>query len=330
MLRCIFEDLGRRRWEDLLARAQRTALQQSFAYGEAVSAQGHRARRALLCAGGEPVALLQLAEREFRFGLRFRLALAIRGPVWLVPEPAASDLVKAIAAIRAGLGRGLLLWTPEATEPLPGLAHRRVMTGASTGFLDLQRTPAQLEAGLHGKWRNMLRRAREAKLAIAEVAGGPLLDWLIATNEAHRRKVGYRGPHPAFYRALAAASRAQRDLLVLIARSGSEPVAGVWMQRHGADATYLVGATTERGRAARAHHLLLFEAMLRLRERGVRRLDLGGIDTLTAPGVARFKLGTGCEVVTFAGTWLLPCLADAVGPLLRRPVAHAEPCARRS
>ena len=40
-----------------------------------------------------------------------------------------------------------------------------------------------------------------------------------------------------------------------------------------------------------------------LREAGTVWLDLGGIDTQTAPGIARFKLGLGGEVVTQSGTY---------------------------
>lgn len=309
----IVEETSRSRWETLLAQVRRPALQQSWAYGEAVRAQGHDARRWLICDNGQPLALLQLAERRFPLGLR--IGLIIRGPAWLNDRAGSSLGPEMVAAVRRAFGRGLLLWTPDAGADLLGHERQRVMTGGSTGFLDLTCPVAELEARLHGKWRNMLRRARETRLGLREVAGGSLLEWLIDTNERHRRRVGYRGPRPDFYRALAAASRPRRDGLVLVACEGSEPVAGVWMQQHGRAATYLVGTTTERGRQLRAHHLLLFEAMLRLRARGVEVLDLGGIDTVSAPGVARFKLGTGCAVVTFPGTWLLPSLTATARPI---------------
>lgn len=327
MLR-ILDEVPRSRFEALLGRAPRPALQQSWAYGEAVRAQGHRARRCVLVDGGEPVALVQLAARRIPLGLR--VGLVIRGPVRLATGDGGPPTASLLEVLRRTFGSGLLLWTPEDPCGPPGLARQRVMTGGSTGFLDLTRSPAELEAGLHGKWRNMLRRARESKATVREVAGGRLLRWLLDTNERHRRRVGYRGPRPDFYLALAQASRPGHDFLVLVACEEGEPVAGVWMQRHGRAATYLVGATSERGRAMRAHHLLLFEAMLRLRERGVATLDLGGIDTVGAPGVARFKLGTGCEVVTFAGTYLLPTLAAAPALFRRRRPAGPEPPVRLS
>jgi lipid II:glycine glycyltransferase (peptidoglycan interpeptide bridge formation enzyme) len=41
-----------------------------------------------------------------------------------------------------------------------------------------------------------------------------------------------------------------------------------------------------------------------LQQRGVRLLDLGGVNTQRSAGIARFKLGTGGRVLTLAGTYL--------------------------
>ena len=41
-----------------------------------------------------------------------------------------------------------------------------------------------------------------------------------------------------------------------------------------------------------------------LRERGVRKLDLGGVNTTRSAGIARFKMSTGGEVLTCAGTFI--------------------------
>ena len=83
-------------------------------------------------------------------------------------------------------------------------------------------------------------------------------------------------------------------------------LAGVLLVRHGAAATYEVGHVTPRGRALCAKHLLLWQALLRLAEQGVRCLDLGGVDGERAPGLACFKLGLGGEIATLAGTFLTP------------------------
>jgi lipid II:glycine glycyltransferase (peptidoglycan interpeptide bridge formation enzyme) len=72
---------------------------------------------------------------------------------------------------------------------------------------------------------------------------------------------------------------------------------------HGEAATYQIGWVGDAGRDLGAHNLLLWQAILKLRERGVRVLDLGGVDTARGAGLARFKIGTGGEVVTLAGVF---------------------------
>jgi lipid II:glycine glycyltransferase (peptidoglycan interpeptide bridge formation enzyme) len=73
---------------------------------------------------------------------------------------------------------------------------------------------------------------------------------------------------------------------------------------HGQTATYHIGWQDEAGRDAGAHPLLLWRAMGMLAERGVRWLDLGGVDTGPGAGIARFKLGTGGQVLTLPGTFV--------------------------
>ena len=65
-----------------------------------------------------------------------------------------------------------------------------------------------------------------------------------------------------------------------------------------------VGWAGPQGRWHNAGTLLLWRGLLALRGRGVARLDLGGIDTRRAPGIARFKLGTGATPYALAGTYL--------------------------
>jgi lipid II:glycine glycyltransferase (peptidoglycan interpeptide bridge formation enzyme) len=43
--------------------------------------------------------------------------------------------------------------------------------------------------------------------------------------------------------------------------------------------------------------------MAYLQEQGVEVLDLGGVNTHDLPGISRFKLGTGGQAITLAGTF---------------------------
>jgi lipid II:glycine glycyltransferase (peptidoglycan interpeptide bridge formation enzyme) len=73
---------------------------------------------------------------------------------------------------------------------------------------------------------------------------------------------------------------------------------------HGEAATYQLGWTSDQGRDLHAHNRLLWAAIEELKTRGVRWLDLGGVNTQRSAGVARFKIKTGGRVVTFAGTYI--------------------------
>ncbi|MEK0082749.1 lipid II:glycine glycyltransferase FemX [Benzoatithermus flavus] len=290
-------------WHALLAAAGRSSLQQGWAYGAALMKGGVEVHRAVVRdLTGAPLACAQIAVRRV-LGLR-RIAFLLRGPVRLAPDEAVED--RAVEMICRRLGRAALLWAPERPEPLSRLhGQRPVVTGYSTAWLDLAPGPSHLRRILHGKWRNRLARAERAGIEV-RIADPLLVGWLLDRNEQHRRTVGYRGPSRAFLGRLAEAAAAQGDLLALIACEAGIAVAGVLFVRHGAAATYEVGYGSPRGRALRAKHLLLWRALAMLHERGVRWVDLGGIDTDRSPGIARFKLGLGGEPVTLAGTFFWP------------------------
>lgn len=288
-------------WQRLLAAAERPALQQSWGYGVAVAGQGHGVVRASLHEGGRCLALAQVVRRRLPGG--WGLGLLLRGPVWLAPPDAERERA-AIDRLRSALGRTLLVWQPDDAHAAARRAGwRRVWTGPSTAWLDLTQPAAALRSRLHGKWRNMLVRAEGTSLSAVEAVGGSHFEWLVEANERQRLAHKYRGPSADFIRALAANGR--RKVMALIARHEGQPVAGVLMARHGRAATYYAGVTTPAGRDLRAHHRLLWEGVLRLQRTGCTALDLGGIDTVTNPGIARFKLGMGGAPLTLAGSYLV-------------------------
>jgi hypothetical protein len=295
-----------RRWAKLIANQPCATLQQDWAYGDAVEAMGPKTIRLTIKRdGGGVLGLAQLSERRLIGGLS--AITLMRGPLWLEGAPGAEIETGFIDELRRKCPKAVTLYTPECRQGtvLQSGMHR-VMTGYSTIFLDLDRKLDELRKQLHGKWRNMLKRAEAEPFRLEERRSGMLVDWMLDNNEAHRRKIGYRGAGPDFYRALGQASMAGKRQTSLLATIKGNPVAGIMLQRHGAAASYLVGYTTEEGRKRRAHHWLLWQAVRLLKDLGVRRLDLGGVETVNAEGLARFKLGMGGELLTLAGTYLVP------------------------
>jgi hypothetical protein len=122
------------------------ALQQSWAYGEAVRAQTHDARRLALMVDGKVRAIAQLTRR--RLVGRLEIALLLRGPVWLDAAADPSLEQAAIAALGRLHRRCVTVWQPDDADARPHRAGcRRVWTGPSTAWLDLSRPLTTLRRG---------------------------------------------------------------------------------------------------------------------------------------------------------------------------------------
>ncbi len=304
-----WQQLARDAWDDLLRRAGRSSLEQSWAYGEAVEAQhGQAIERHLLGTGERPLALLQAFRRNYGPICVTRI---LRGPVWLA-DPLREPLTAAVCASIAGRYRSrrldFLSWLPElpddprAAAMIEAQGLRRVVTGYSSVWLDLRQETDALMSNLHDKWRAALRRAERAGVQVREDGRDRQRQAALLLYETFRRKKRFVGPSGDFIAAVAAADKAA--LLSLSARRDDALLAGVILLRHGASATYVASWTSAAGREGQAHNLLLWRGIEALKAGGTRWLDLGGLNTESQQGLARFKLGLGGEVFTLTGSYL--------------------------
>jgi len=62
-------------------------------------------------------------------------------------------------------------------------------------------------------------------------------------------------------------------------------------------------AIDEQGRKTDAGYFLLIEMMKECRKRGATEFELGGIDMINSPGVAKFKVRSGASVYKYIGEW---------------------------
>lgn len=267
-------------------------MQAHWGWGEIARAGGRAVRRYELRLGGRRLGLTQVLGRS-------GLWLASRGPVF------AEDVTEAEhrAALRA-LARavpGLLLATPEV--PVAGFGLIPLVTARHHALWSLDAPEAALRAGLAGKWRNRLAAAERAGVRLAEEGD---FDWLLRAEGAQRAARGYRALPAGFVGAWAKAVKG--GVMCLSARDASgQALAGVLCLRHGAAASYHIGWSGDEGRAVGAHNLLLWQAALRLKARGVGQLDLGDINSEAGAGLMHFKLGTGAAVRALgASLWVLP------------------------
>lgn len=200
---------------------------------------------------------------------------------------------------RAGLRR-LALWpgvtvvTPEVGVTGFGLVP--LVTPMHHAVWALE---GDLRAGLAGKWRNRLVAAERAGIRVQRGARG-ILEALLAEEAAQRRARGYRALPQAFSRALL-----ERSLRLWDWQGEGGFGAGMCFVVHGATASYHLGWASQAAKAKGVHGVMLMRAAQALRAEGVRWLDLGSVDTEAAPGLARFKLGTGAKLHRLGATCLV-------------------------
>lgn len=234
---------------------------------------------------------------------RGRFALVSRGPVW-APEADTADRRAALAALRGRCGRlaPLIVNAETPGRELPGAAFLPLLTGATVVEWDLTDGTAARRVALGQKWRNGLVRAEAAGWTVSRRPMPPDPGhWLLARDAERARTRGYRTWPPALIAALA--DRERDAAWILTAERRGRTAAGILVLRHGCAATYQTSWADAEGRAGGATALLLWEAANWLAATGATRLDLGTIDTEGAPGLARFKLGTGAAARRLGGTW---------------------------
>ncbi len=329
---------GRNAWAAAMARVRRETLEQSWAYGAAVAAVSRfRPQRWLIGPRDAPIGLAQAFVGPLGPACSpWKLVRLVRGPLF-VPGLPAETRQAALRAIRAAYPRGplhraqWLWWLPElnggslAEAEMAALGMQQMVTGWSSLRLDLTLPAQQLRARLDGKWRNALKAAEKAPLRIVEEWNDTAFAALMQAHDVQRIEKRFLGPDGAFYRAFAAACAPTAETTGATEATGTtgaagesahlftaymggqteeRPAAGLLVLRHGRGATYAAGWSGTAGRLLRAHHRLLWHALLALQAMRVEHFDLGGANTEEGAGVARFKLGLNGEVFTLAGSYL--------------------------
>jgi lipid II:glycine glycyltransferase (peptidoglycan interpeptide bridge formation enzyme) len=140
-------------------------------------------------------------------------------------------------------------------------------------------------------------------------------------------------PRPlAYFQRMMTALSAEdpRRFRLYLARHEGELLAATIMVSVGDHSWYSYGASSDTKRDLRPSNAIQWRMLTDAHAAGAAVYDLRGIsDTLVESdplfGLLRFKLGTGGEVVEYAGEWdlvLRPVLAKAVAAYLRRRAGH--------
>lgn len=173
-----------------------------------------------------------------------------------------------------------------------------------TLIVDLSPDKDQLRKNLKQKWRNCLNAAEKKELSV-EMGQG--VEWLERFGGLYGELLERKGFRSAldfdFFGRVEAMAQGRDRLWVLIVSDESGDLAGHVGSLLGDTAVYILGASNNSGRSAKAAYLANWTAMIHAKRNGCSWYDLGGFDPGRNPGVARYKSGMGGLEPTYSGTF---------------------------
>ncbi|ABD54708.1 GNAT family N-acetyltransferase [Jannaschia sp. CCS1] len=275
-----------------LPRAVRpTALQQSALWLSATRLLGSNA---------------EMVDLGTRRALVLRRRLKIIGDLALLSRAELGMSPGDLTALRHHLGTRHLAVNAETMEDADALARagfRRICAPRAIAELTLDASSDVMSARLAQKWRNRLRHGQSQNLMIQRRPMQPdKRFWLFRAEALQSLRKWYRPLAPEMVAAMAASKPGA--VQVFTAYHLGRRVAAMLFVRHGLQATYQIGWSTPEGRKLSAGPALMWRAMVELQAMGTDRIDLGAADKRLAPGLARFKCGTGAEIRQLGGTWV--------------------------
>jgi hypothetical protein len=288
----------REQWNSMMFQVGRSNLMQSWSYGEAKSKiEGWKVSRIVIWKLNKPVAFVQILEKKFAF---LKLVRINRGPLLL--EDSRPDLQAAVTQLLVkefgGWKKGrLLFFTPELPLNGKNLAlmtklefYQFTCRSWESIWFDLDEDRGELRNRLNGKWRNMLSFAERQKLRFETHCDVQNFEWLVNLCDKMMKDRGESIPSKLYHQLLLE-FESEQPMQIFKAFLQDEPLAGICIVSHGSAASYLLGWNGRKGRNLKANQFLLWNAMMLLKEQGIRWFDLGGIDEDRTPGISEFKLG---------------------------------------
>ena len=286
-------------WRKYLLNVEFSNLLQAWEYGEAKSlSEGWRIRRVVCSINGKPTGVAQLLVRKI-FGT-ITVSRLSRGPLFF-DDASNFDLSLVWQKMSESYSLRklhILSISPEiivGKSPIHahGLATlmRISPVGTESATLNLNQDISTLRQNLEQKWRNQLAMSERSGTHVKYSTDETDFDWFEAVYETLRREKDFYGIPPVLFQNISKTFLRTANAHLFIGNYEGRKIAAILVVTHGTTATYLAGWNGSEGRKLNVNNLLLWEASLRLKELGLRKLDLGGIDILNTPTIAKFKMG---------------------------------------
>lgn len=319
----VVEDIDRDTWLKYWENIENSNLMQSWEYGDAKSvAEGwFPSRLVIKDFDGYPVALAQILVKKI--GFFFKAARLNRGPLLLTKGlPNSLDGVlnslEVLKALKIESKRRKWVYFSVAPE-IPfslemqdavnkiGFRSRAIPTAGSS-FLKLAFDENFLMSSLHGKWRNMLRKAQKSNIVVSQFEGEAIPVSLVENiYKKLKAEKGFNGISDSILHQILTNKSFGNNVKVLVCSVSeitlidNDPAGVLISVHHGSTATYLMGYTNHDGRKFNANYLMLWHAILNAKKSGLRYYDLGGLSSNTPAGIRKFKSGLNGQEYSLIG-----------------------------
>ena len=312
-------EIERENWNSYWKGISRANLTQSWEYGEAKCAANRWKPKRFLLKDEEnqPQGILQILVRTLPF--IGGVARINRGPLFFasVWDNNFQD-VKIRRAFEAIVHEArhqrwwYLSFAPELPHAeknehiLKNMSFRyKNIPAWGSSILSLYPSLDNLHKGLHGKWRNLLRKAEKLGVVVEDDVSNESVSSLIKRYIQLQQEKKFQGVPDTIIRQLAIQEGPYWHFGLLSAYD-ERKVNSIGMLvsvGHGDTCTYLIGWTSNEGRRLQANYLLLWKAIVLAKERGYAWFDLGGLNEKTAKGIAHFKKGLKGSKYRLIGEW---------------------------
>ncbi len=290
-------------WCNRISQVKRLNLLQSHNYGCAMAKlNNQRIRRGIIKKNDQEIGLVQILEAGILKNV-IHAVLLDRGPVWFDGYGSYDDCEAFLQVFSSEFPKRFgrrIRFIPEFenTDQTRSLLRQNgyqavSKEGYQTLWLDLRSSLDDLRTGLKKKWRNQLHQAERKGSQIVWSDEGKYFAWLMKHYAMDKAQKQYDGPSVKTMVALASEFSRGQNMLIGTALLDDAPIAAILIFLHGNAATYQIGYSSDAGRDARSHYMLLWSALAQLKERNVKDFDLGGMNGQGAEGIKNFKKGMG-------------------------------------
>jgi lipid II:glycine glycyltransferase (peptidoglycan interpeptide bridge formation enzyme) len=295
-------------WRSYLLKVPRTNYLQSIPFARAVLESDKKVTRIGLIRDGErELGILSL--QELKIGPLHVIHL-YRGPLWFDENPPESHLREFAKLFDREFPRRLLRfrrWIPEWRESSVAkkILHECGFFPRSqtyeTAIVDLRLSEDELRKSMRSNWRNHLNQGQRSGMLVSADWKGGTAKLFLHRYEIDRKAKKYHGRSISFMRTEMSLALAYQEMAILWGVKDGKSIAAILVLIHGNSASYRLGWTTDEGRDCHAHNVLLWEAVMILKKRGVAYFDLVGVEPTTAAGLTHFKSGMGGEAFKTVG-----------------------------